>query len=238
MTAASAITSVALTGNSSIGGSGDLTISPVVSGNFGLTKVGAGALTLAANNQYTGFTNVNEGTLLVNGTHSTGNTYTVASGATLGGTGSITLAIGDKTMTIDANGTLSPGASIESLDVTADLLDLNGTLFIEYDDTASPRIDVLNVAGILDITGATLSLDDVSLGNVGLDGTSSYILATYTTLLGTGAFDDDVLPLNYVINYAYLGNNIALVPVPEPGSMALAAMGIIGLGLSVRRRRK
>jgi autotransporter-associated beta strand protein len=59
--------------------------------NLALTKTGAGTLVLTAvGNTYTGITNVNQGKLLVNGTHlGTVGDYTVASGATLGGSGTI-----------------------------------------------------------------------------------------------------------------------------------------------------
>jgi autotransporter-associated beta strand protein len=193
-----------------------------------VVTVGAGGAT------YTGATNVNQGTYRMNGAHTGGGAYTVASGATLAGTGTIDIAANNMTV----NGTLSPGASIESLGVTATLVELNGTLFIEFDDTASPKIDLLNVTGNLDITDATLSLDDISLGDVGLDGVSSYIFATYTgSLLGAGAFDSDPLPAGYEVDYDFGGNSIALVPVPEPGAIALASLGCIGLGLLRMRKQ-
>lgn len=53
-----------------------------------LTKIGTGTLTLSSNNTYTGSTIVSAGTLLVNGSLSTG-AVTVQTNATLGGTGTI-----------------------------------------------------------------------------------------------------------------------------------------------------
>jgi len=193
-------------------------------------------VTLAGTVTRTGVTNINNGVLTMNGTHTGGGAYTVASGATLAGTGTIDIAANNMTV----NGTLSPGASIESLGVTAALVELNGTLFIEFDDTASQKIDLLNVTGNLDITDAALSLDDISFGDVGLDGVSSYIFATYTgSLLGAGAFDSDPLPAGYEVDYDFGGNNIALVPVPvpEPGTIVLASLGCIGLGLLRMRKQ-
>ena len=52
-----------------------------------VTKSGTGVITLANVNTYTGTTSVNAGTLLVNGSTSSSSAVTVASGATLGGTG-------------------------------------------------------------------------------------------------------------------------------------------------------
>ena len=59
---------------------------PIISGaGAGITKTGAGTLTLSNTNTYTGATTVNAGTLLVNGSQS-GSAVTVNSGAILGGT--------------------------------------------------------------------------------------------------------------------------------------------------------
>jgi fibronectin-binding autotransporter adhesin len=57
--------------------------------NGNLTKTGLGTLALTGANTYAGATAVNAGTLLVNGNNSGSGTITAASGATLGGTGSI-----------------------------------------------------------------------------------------------------------------------------------------------------
>ena len=111
-----AITSLSLTGtNNQIGGAGTLTINSVIgqtAAGAGFTKTGAGTLTLAGVNSYTGATAVNNGTLVVAGSISStaGTTVmngalfvngslagavSVASGASLGGTntnaGAVTL---------------------------------------------------------------------------------------------------------------------------------------------------
>ena len=63
----------------------DLAISARISGNGGITKTGAGTLTLSNTNTYTGATIVNAGTLLFNGSQSA-SAVTVNRGAILGGT--------------------------------------------------------------------------------------------------------------------------------------------------------
>ena len=63
------LSSVVLASDSSIGGTGDITIKAVISetgGTRSLTKVGGATLTLAGSNTYTGNTTVENGTLVVN----------------------------------------------------------------------------------------------------------------------------------------------------------------------------
>lgn len=88
-TAATAnLVSVALASDTSVGGTGDITINPPVSGGFALTKVGANTVTLAGASNYTGATNVSAGKLNVSG--SITSAVTVNTTGTLYGTGGIT----------------------------------------------------------------------------------------------------------------------------------------------------
>jgi autotransporter-associated beta strand protein len=57
------ISGIALASDTSIGGTGDITVNPPVTGGFGLTKVGTNKVTLASANSYTGATTVSEGIL-------------------------------------------------------------------------------------------------------------------------------------------------------------------------------
>ena len=88
---------VRLTGNSFTlraadvsGTAHDIALSGAVSGTASLIKNGAGTLTLSGTNSYGGSTTVAEGKLTLNGPLTSTNPVLVASGATLGGTGSIT----------------------------------------------------------------------------------------------------------------------------------------------------
>jgi len=75
-----------LTANSSIGGSGNITLNNAISGaGFGLTKVGAGRLTLTGTGSYTGATTVSGGTLTIGpgGSVNSASLLSVASGATV-----------------------------------------------------------------------------------------------------------------------------------------------------------
>ena len=194
-------------------------------GGGGLTKSGAGTLTLNATNTYTGPTTVAAGVLAVNGSIATSSLTTVDAGATLRGTGTL-----GSTAVADV-GHVAPGNSIGTLTISGSM-GIAGTLDVEYDDSlAGQKIDLLAVSGDLDISLAAVDFADISTGPVGLSGIA-YIFATYGTLTGSQFASVVDLPTGYTIDYAYSGNNIALIP--EPTAALLGALGLLGL---LRRRR-
>ena len=134
------------------------------------------------------------------------------------------------TTTVDVGGHVAPGNSIGTLTVSGSMA-ISGTLDVEYDDSLTQPIDLLNVSGTLDITAATVDFADISSGVLGLS-EPAYVFATYGTLTGSQFASVVDLPTGYSINYAYAGNNIALVP--EPTAALLAGLGVLAL---LRRRR-
>jgi autotransporter-associated beta strand protein len=199
-----------------------------LNGGGALTKSGATTLVLAGANSYTGPTNITAGTLDVDGTHTGGALYTVSSLAMLGGDGSTTAPV-----MVSSGGILSPGDSIHSLGVGSTTLD--GSLNIELNDADPNVVDLLNVAGNLDISGTSA----VSFSVTGTPTHSAYVFANYSSLTGTAFATVSNLPAGYSIDYNYQGaNDIALVaaPVPEPSSIGLVLAG--ATGLVARRRRR
>ncbi len=79
-------------------------------------------------------------------------TVTVNSGGTLKGDGGTIT--GD--VTIESGGTIAPGASVGTLSVNDDVT-VSGTMHVEIDGTT---VDLLNVSGALDISAATLDIDE------------------------------------------------------------------------------
>jgi autotransporter-associated beta strand protein len=194
-------------------------------GSAGITKQstggnGNGTLIINGNSSYAGTTAINAGTLLINGTHTGGGAYTVAVGATFGGSGSTASAV-------TVIGTVAPGNSIGTLGVGAATFADNSILSIELG--AASASDLLEVTGLLNLDS---TLDTLVLSGAA-DG-SSYTIATYGSLSGT--FNSVTgLPENYVLDYGTgLNSAITLTLIPEPGTLAL--VGAAGL-LMLKRRR-
>ncbi len=114
---------------------------------------------------------VNSGTLLVNGTNSTG-AVTVNSGV-LGGSGSVSGAV-----TVGAGAHVAPGASVGTFGVGA--LDLSAGSVLDYEFGTGGVADRINVTGLLTIGGGTLNLSD--LGGLSL---GTYTLINYGSLNGS-----------------------------------------------------
>jgi autotransporter-associated beta strand protein len=203
-----------------------------------LTKTGAGALELTGTNTYTGATNVNAGTLLINGNSSAATgAVTVASAATLGGTGTVGGAV-------TVNGSIAPGSN--------DIGTLNAGNNVTWNSGSSWKFELSssdNTSDVLAITGqfvkgtggaGTFVFD--FMGSTPVWG-ETYTLATFGSLAG-GFTAGDVTPFShtnlgagsYSTSYFTLtGTSLTFTAVPEPGT-ALAGL-LLTAGL-LRRRRK
>lgn len=167
-----------------------------LTGLGGLVKTGAGTTKLAGANLYVGTTTVEEGTLLLNGTHSGGSDYTVNALATLGGIGSTAASV-----VVNANATIAPGASVGTFTVAN--ADIDGKLKIEFGDNA---IDKLAVNGTLDLTNTIV--DFSALGNMA---NGEYIFATYGTLVGSGFANVLNLPGTLALNHDTTNKRFSLI---------------------------
>ncbi|NWL78815.1 hypothetical protein DM872_18380 [Pseudomonas taiwanensis] len=142
-----------LSGGAKVSNANGLTLSGPLSGVGGLTKEGAGTLTLSGANTYGGSTTISAGTLMVNG--STASATTVASGATLAGSGTL-----GGNVTVQSGGVLSPGNSAGTLTVNGNLqLNAGSILAVEINGTtAGTQYDQVVVNGTVDVSGATLAV--------------------------------------------------------------------------------
>jgi fibronectin-binding autotransporter adhesin len=116
-------------------------------GKVGIRKTGVSKWILTGNNTYSGPTEVQAGTLLVNGTQTGIGTTTVSVGATLGGSGALGGALINR-------GTVAPGTSAGTLTVHGNYQQTSAaTLAIEIGGTSAGSYDVLNILEGVD-TGA------------------------------------------------------------------------------------
>ena len=135
----------------------DLTVSGTVYGAGGFTKSGTGLMQLTGGGTYAGTTTISAGTLQVDGSLGT-NLVTVASSATLAGTGIVNGAT-----TNLSNGTIAPGdAGIGTLSFSNSLtLNIGSKTLMELSKNGGvPTNDLMIVAGPLTF-GGTLTVTNI-----------------------------------------------------------------------------
>ena len=147
----------------------------VISGTGTLEKTGTQELILSNAHTYTGTTTVTSGNLVLNGSIGPGLT-TVANGATISGTGTVT---GD----LNNSGVIAPGNSVGTLNITGNYdHDTTATYTVEISPAAADKI---NVTGNANIQGGVVN-------SVIVDSIQGFTPKTYTILQAaavTGTFD-------------------------------------------------
>ena len=236
-----------------------------LTGQGGFTQAGSGTTVLNAANVYLGTTNVDAGTLIINGNQAgaTG-AVTVANGATLGGSGTIGGAV-------TVNGSLSPGnnspgiLTVASLDLTPGSTtlmqiigagNLAGTAGTAYDKLVISTAGGLGYGGTLDLdfantatfadgttfdlfgfTGSTLG----RFGSVSSTGSGSYGGLTFSGLDGvwTALFGSQQLTFSELTGQLRFTTSSVPEIDPATGSSALSLVaGVVALIEQRRRRAK
>ncbi len=171
------LTQVLLGGNASIGGSGDMTINAVVSStssSYGLTKVGAGTVTLTGSNTYAGSTTISGGTLAISG----GNAIADVGAVILSNsTGAALLLNGSETI-----GSLSGGGAVGgNVVLGGNTLTVSGTTNTTYSGNISGGGGLTkNGTGTLTLSGSN-SYDGVTT----VSGSGSVLIITNGNALGS-----------------------------------------------------
>ncbi len=215
------------------GGAGANTVAVIKKGS------GTQAFT-ATSGTYTGGTQINAGTLLVNNASGnaigTGN-ITVATQGTLGGTGFIALTSGN---TVTVSGAIAPGdGGIESLNIANDVV-WNGGVAWKFELGSANSCDQLLITGagneLLKGTGSTWGFNFQNTGVVG----QTYVLIDWagTTDFLASDFSFTGLASGLTGSFALNGSQLEFttVAVPEPGTVALLGVGLLTVGVVFRRR--
>ena len=201
-----------------------------------LVKSGSATLTLSGTAAYTGATTVEAGTLLVNGAYTGGGLITVSSGATLGGSGSVSQA------NIAAGGTLAPGASAGSFTTTGALtFDPAAILSLELGAPSlvqNPGSDFVTVGGALTL-GGTINISAITGFGTPVYG-DKWLVMTSVGLISDNGVTIGSTPalgggLSFTID-ASDGAKVFLSMVPEAGTGALFTLALV-LFLLRRARR-
>ena len=114
-----------------------------ITGNGGIVKDGLGILNLSGNSTYTGLTQINGGTLAVNG--SIVSNVLVNAGGRLGGNGAV------GSTNVGSAGTLAPGNSIGRLTVNGNLVFAGGAIY-EVEANAAGEADRVDATGAVSIS--------------------------------------------------------------------------------------
>jgi autotransporter-associated beta strand protein len=207
------------------------TFSGVISGAARVTKTGIGSLTFTGSSTYTGPTTVVAGKLLVSSPGTLVSPVTVGSGATLAGTGTV------GGVTVNPGGHLAPGNSIGTLTLTGGLSLANGAK-LDFE------LGALGSNDLISMPSSTLTLSGQQFADFTFTPLSGFGPGTYTLidargingglgLITTGTING----LSATLAVDTVHNDLVLNVVPEPGTLALLAIGALSLVALTRFRR-
>jgi autotransporter-associated beta strand protein len=171
-----------LTANATIGVTqlgGSLTLNNAIGGNFGITKVGDGSLTLAGNNTFTGGLTINAGNVTL------GNLGALNSSSpnsvTFGATSSGTLSLNGNSVTISDLNSASSTSTVQN----SSFKESTATLTVHVNALHSDSFSGVLRNDVLGLAADALSLIKTGAGSLTLSGTVSNTLRDLTVNAGT-----------------------------------------------------
>jgi autotransporter-associated beta strand protein len=197
-----------------------------------LTVNSAGVWRLTNDNTFTGNTTVSGGTLLVDGALAGTGAVTVSEGGALGGSGTI-----NTSATVSISGLLTPGGVDAVGTLTLGALQLLDGAVWQVDWNSDTQ-----TADLLDALGTVNLGDSLATLSAGADwGASALAAGTSFTILQaagglSGHFANEELQLGddwFAI--LYTADAVRLTIIPEPGAVAMLALGGAGLLLLALR---
>lgn len=212
-------------------GAGNITIKTngIVGSGAALNLNGTGnvILDVGLTETYGGPTNVNSGTLVVNGVlDSETSAVTVHSGATLKGTGTI-----NRPTFISANGQLAPGNSVGTLTISVLQLATNSILGYEFNLTANDFVNTTSSGG-LTINGGGFFLYQEGTTSAFTTLGTYHLLGYVGSFQGAGPTSLSVLNPQSGLTYTFSNNtalrdiDLTIGAVPEPPTIVLVSLGI------------
>jgi len=151
----------------------------------GLIKNGTGTLVLSAANTHDSPTAIDAGLLVLNGSLRNTSAVTVASGATLGGTGTA-----NGSVTVQTGAIIAPGETAPIGTLTLGNSTMAGTFQCQLGETTCDQLAVL---GALDLTGGTIELTTLAAPTAPV-----LVLASAASITGTPAISGTV-PAGYTL---------------------------------------
>ena len=185
---------------------------PAISGN-GSVNVLAGATTLTANNTYTGTTNVNGGSLIVDGSIAASSLTTVNSGAALLGSGTVGATV------INSGGFLVPGpvGTPGTMTVAGNLAFQSGAFYVvQVNPTTASITNVSGTASLAGTVGAIFAPGSFLERSYPILTAAGGLTGTFGGLVTSGLGPGFQTSLSYTGNTAFLNLRAQLVPEPIP----------------------